>query len=89
MTRLIHDAREIAIDRLKSEADQLGDEEVIGVKTCVAEIGNGLVEFMAIGTAVRKTPGVKWRRAALPPHAIGRPGYRVDGDFGFQLDQSR
>ena len=90
LTRLIHDAREIAIDRLKSEADQLGAEEVVGVKTYIAEISNGLVEFMAIGTAVRKTPGVKVASAALPPHAIVRDRDTwVDGDFGFQLDRSR
>ncbi len=59
LTRLIHDAREVAIDRLKSEADALGVEEVVGVKTYIAEIGNGLVEFMAIGTAVKPTPGVQ------------------------------
>ena len=31
LTRLVHDAREVAIDRLKSEADQLGAEDVVGV----------------------------------------------------------
>jgi uncharacterized protein YbjQ (UPF0145 family) len=29
LTRLVHDAREVAIDRLKSEADQLGAEDVV------------------------------------------------------------
>ena len=57
LTTLIHDARENAIGRLKSEADALGADEVIGVKTYIAEIG-GLVEFLAIGTAVKKT---RWR----------------------------
>ena len=32
LTRLVHDAREMAIDRLKSEADQLGAEDVVGVR---------------------------------------------------------
>ena len=62
LTRLVHDAREMAIDRLKSEADQLGAEDVVGVKTYIAEIGHGLVEFMAIGTAVQKTAGIGVRR---------------------------
>jgi uncharacterized protein YbjQ (UPF0145 family) len=59
---LVHDAREIAIDRLKSEADQLGAEDVVGVKTYIAEIGHGLVEFIAIGTAVKRL------RASASPH---------------------
>ena len=59
------------------------------MKTYIAEISNGLVEFMAIGTAVSKTPGVKVASAALPPHAIVRDKDTwVDGDFGFQLDRS-
>ena len=33
LTTLIHDAREIAIDRIKREADALGAEDVVGVKT--------------------------------------------------------
>jgi uncharacterized protein YbjQ (UPF0145 family) len=70
LTRLVHDTREIAIDRLKSEADQLGAEDVVGVKTYIAEIGHGLVEFMAIGTAVKKTAGVSVATSALPVQAV-------------------
>jgi uncharacterized protein YbjQ (UPF0145 family) len=88
LTRLIHDAREIAIDRLKSEADALGCDDVVGVKTYIAEIGSGLVEFMAIGTAVKSTPGVAVANATLPPQAIVRDRDTwVDGDFGFSLDR--
>ena len=73
---------------IKSEADQLGAEEVVGVKTYIAEISIGLVEFLAIGTAVRKTPGMKVESAALPVQAIVRDKDTwVDGDFGFQLDR--
>lgn len=88
LTTLIHDAREIAIDRLKNEADALGAEEVVGVKTYIAEIGNGLVEFMAIGTAVKKVPGFTVQTAALPAQAIIRDKDTwIDGDFGFSLDR--
>ncbi|AIY41562.1 hypothetical protein LT85_2404 [Collimonas arenae] len=88
LTTLIHDAREIAIDRLKNEADALGAEEVVGVKTYIAEIGNGLVEFMAIGTAVKKMSGFSVKNAALPAQAIIRDKDTwVDGDFGFSLDR--
>ncbi|MET3132194.1 uncharacterized protein YbjQ (UPF0145 family) [Oxalobacteraceae bacterium GrIS 1.11] len=88
LTTLIHDAREIAIGRLKREADQLGAEEVVGVKTYIAEIGNGLVEFMAIGTAVKKMPGFAVQTAALPAQAIIRDRDTwIDGQFGFSLDR--
>ncbi len=89
LTRLIHDAREIAIDRLKSEADQLGAEDVVGVKTYIAELGHGLVEFMAIGTAVKKMAGVSVATPALPVQAIvPDKDTWIDGDFGFQLDRA-
>ena len=65
LTRLVHRRKKIAIDRLKSEADQLGAEDVVGVKTYIAEIGHGLVEFMAIGTAVKKGGGRQRRHAHL------------------------
>ncbi len=45
LTTLVHDAREHCIDRLKREADSLGAEEVVGVKTYIIEIGQGLIEF--------------------------------------------
>ncbi|MFJ2989536.1 heavy metal-binding domain-containing protein [Collimonas sp. NPDC087041] len=89
LTTLIHDAREIAIERLKSEADALNAEEVVGVKTYIAEIGNGLVEFMAIGTAVTKMPGFAVKTPALPAQAIIRDKDTwIDGDFGFSLDRN-
>jgi uncharacterized protein YbjQ (UPF0145 family) len=90
LTTLIHDAREIAIDRLKREADALGAEEVVGVKTYIAQIGNGLVEFMAIGTAVKKMPGFSVKTPSLPVQAIIRDRDTwIDGDFGLSLDRSR
>ncbi|QGM47800.1 heavy metal-binding domain-containing protein [Methylocystis heyeri] len=88
LTSLIHDAREIAIDRIKSEADDLGAEEVIGVKTYISEIGSGLVEFLAIGTAMTKLAGMAVKTPALPAQAIIRDKDTwVDGDFGFSLDR--
>jgi uncharacterized protein YbjQ (UPF0145 family) len=90
LTTLIHDAREIAINRLKNEADILKAEDVVGVKTYIAEIGNGLVEFMAIGTAIRKLEGVAVSSPALPLHAIVHDKDTwIDGDFGFSLDREK
>lgn len=88
LTTLIHDAREIAIDRLKKEADALNAEEVVGVKTYIAEIGNGLVEFMAIGTAVTKTAGAAVKTPMLPPHAIVHDKDTwIEGNLAFLLDR--
>ncbi|MDE2384240.1 MAG: heavy metal-binding domain-containing protein [Alphaproteobacteria bacterium] len=88
LTTLIHDAREIAIDRIKREADALGAEDVVGVKTYIQEVGAGLVEFMAIGTAIRKQPGMATANQALPVHAmVSEKDTWIDGDFGFSLDR--
>ena len=59
------------------------------MKTYIAEISNGLVEFMAIGTAVKKTPGVAVATPTLPVQAIIRDKDTwIDGDFGFSLDRN-
>ncbi len=89
LTHLVHDAREVAIGRLKSEADELGAEEVVGIKTYIAEIGHGLVEFLAIGTALSKMTGVGVATPALPVQAIvPDKDTWIDGDFGFRLDRT-
>ena len=89
LTTLIHDAREVAIGRLKSEADKLGAEEVVGVKTYIAELGGNLVEFLAIGTAVKKVSGVAVKTPNLPVHAIVQDKDTwIDGAFGFSLDRN-
>ena len=90
LTTLVHDAREIAIDRLKREADDLGAEDVVGVKTYIQEIGSGLVEFMAIGTAIKKMPGMATLSQALPVHAmVSEKDTWIEGDLGFLLDRGR
>lgn len=89
LTTLVHDAREHCIDRLKREADSLGAEEVVGVKTYIVEIGQGLIEFVAIGTAVRKVAGMGTATQMLPAQAIIRDKDTwVDGDTGFSLMRS-
>ena len=88
LTSLIHDARESAIGRLKAEADALGASDVVGVKTYISEIGGGLVEFLAVGTAVRAAEGLTVATNHLPAHAIvaDRDTW-IDGSMGFQLDR--
>ena len=86
LTSLVHDAREHALDRLKCEADDLGCEEVVGVKTYIVEIGQGLIEFMAIGTAVKKVAGMGVITQNLPAQAIIHDKDTwMDSDMGMSL----
>lgn len=70
LTELLYEAREKAFDRLQADAQKYNADEIIGVKTRVYDLGGGLVEIMAIGTAVKKFPGVTTRLDTLPPQAI-------------------
>lgn len=71
LTSLIYDAREHAIGLLKAEAAAIGADDVVGIKTHIHEYGS-LIEFMAVGTAVKKLPGAKPLTATLPVQAIIR-----------------
>jgi len=54
LTSLIYEAREKAIERIKTEAAAVGADDVVGIKTYVYQLGGGTIEFMAMGTAVKK-----------------------------------
>lgn len=69
LTKLIYDARENALQIISNEAKEIGADDVVGVKTYVYDLGNGLVEFLAIGTAVKKVD-YKTESQQLPPQAI-------------------
>jgi uncharacterized protein YbjQ (UPF0145 family) len=70
LTELLYEAREKALERVEKDAEKCGADEVIGIKTRVYDLGRGLVEFMVIGTAVKKMKGVGTNTKALPPQAI-------------------
>jgi len=70
LTEILYEAREKALARIERDAEACGADEVIGVKTRVYDLGGGLVEFMAIGTAVKKIAGVTTKTPNLPPQAI-------------------
>jgi len=70
LTELLYEAREKALERIEVDAEECGADEVVGVKTHVYNLGGGLVEFMVIGTAVKKIAGVTTRSDTLPPQAI-------------------
>ena len=69
LTTLIYDAREHAIDIIRREASSIGADDVIGIKTHIHEMGS-LIEFMAIGTAVKRMPGLATVTPTLPPQAV-------------------
>ena len=63
MTAAHYQARHLALGRLRQEAKLLGADGVVGVRLTVGnfEAGAGMLEYMAVGTAVRRT-------GAPPPH---------------------
>jgi uncharacterized protein YbjQ (UPF0145 family) len=90
LTTLIYDARENVFDRLQSEAAAVGAEEVVGIKTYIVELGSGLIEVVAVGTAVRKLPNFRVETPALPAQAIIRDKDTwLSGDGGFDLQSTR
>jgi uncharacterized protein YbjQ (UPF0145 family) len=70
LTTLIYEARENAIGRIAKDATACGADDVVGIKTYVYELGGGIIEFLAIGTAVKRLPGLGTASAQLPPQAI-------------------
>ena len=69
LTTLIYDAREHAIGLITDEAKSIGADDVVGIRTHIHELGT-LIEFMAIGTAVKRMPGLATVTPTLPPQAI-------------------
>lgn len=90
LTTLVYDAREHVFERIEQEAAQLGADQVVGIKTYIVELGSGLIEFVAVGTAVRRINGLTVATPSLPPQAIVRDKDTwVSGEGGFDLQGSR
>jgi uncharacterized protein YbjQ (UPF0145 family) len=70
LTTMVYEARENALSKIDEEARRIEADDVLGVKTYVYSLGSGLIEFMAIGTAVRKMPGLATASPQLIPQAI-------------------
>jgi uncharacterized protein YbjQ (UPF0145 family) len=70
LTTLIYEARENCLDRLRSEAERVGADRVIGSKLIITELQPGLLEILAIGTAVRKMEGTTPETPELIPQAV-------------------
>jgi uncharacterized protein YbjQ (UPF0145 family) len=72
LTSLIYEAREQALKYIEKDARSSGADRVIGVKTYVYNLGGGMIEFLAIGTAVRKMDQIGTTSDQLLPQAIIR-----------------
>jgi uncharacterized protein YbjQ (UPF0145 family) len=71
VTKLVYDARENCLELIRREAQSLGAERVIGNRLQIRELGSGLVEVVAIGTAVRRgTDAHKPHSPQLIPQAV-------------------
>ncbi len=92
LTQAMYHARELAMTRMEEEADQLGADGVVGVRLAIGryEWGADLAEFLAIGTAVKRTEGVTTVSPQLPPQAIIRDKDTwVNGRGGFDIQSLR
>jgi uncharacterized protein YbjQ (UPF0145 family) len=70
LSAALYHARELAMTRMESEADQLGADGIVGVRLTVEfrEFGNDVAEFIAIGTAVKgDDTSVNWRNNKNQP----------------------
>jgi uncharacterized protein YbjQ (UPF0145 family) len=72
LTHLVYDARERALSRLQEHAVEAGADDVVGIKTYVYSLGSGIIEFLAIGTAVKKANGLVTASDSLPVQAVMR-----------------
>ena len=87
---LFRSAREEVFSRLEKEANDIFADEVVGVKTYIFKLGSGLIEFIAVGTAVRKVNEVNVANPELPPQAIIRDKNTwLSGNNGFNLNSIR
>jgi uncharacterized protein YbjQ (UPF0145 family) len=70
LTTLIYEAREQAIAHIAEDARRCHADQVVGIKTYVYNLGGGIIEFLAIGTAIKQMPGVTTQSEMLLPQAI-------------------
>jgi len=91
LSSLIYEARENALAIVNKEAELIGADEVVGVKTYVYQLGSGLIEFLAIGTAVKKVPGLTSKSEQLIPQAFTQDWdtFVNTAEFSFGLDLNK
>jgi uncharacterized protein YbjQ (UPF0145 family) len=69
LTEAMYTARELAMNRMEEEAEELGADGVVGVRLDVNyyEWGNDSAEFIAFGTAVKAEDGTSYLNAQGKP----------------------
>lgn len=72
LTELIYGARESSLQKVRGQAEEIGADDVLGIKTYIYNIGDGVIEFLAIGTAVKKVDNIAPKTETLPTQAIIR-----------------
>jgi uncharacterized protein YbjQ (UPF0145 family) len=72
VTELVYGARENCLSLLREEAQSVGAERVIGNRLQIRELSPGLIEVVAVGTAVRRLSGITPYSASLPVQAVAR-----------------
>jgi uncharacterized protein YbjQ (UPF0145 family) len=72
LTQLIYGARESSLKKVRDQAQAIGADDVLGIKTYIYNIGDGVIEFLAIGTAVKRVDGKAPLTEILPAQAIIR-----------------
>jgi len=65
LTQAMYNARELAMSRMRAEADHLGADGIVGVNLSIQSYvwGQDVMEFIATGTAVRHLAGTGAHRA--------------------------
>jgi uncharacterized protein YbjQ (UPF0145 family) len=72
LTQMIYGAREESMKKVQQQAEEIGADDVLGIKTYIYQLGGDVIEFLAIGTAVKRVSGIKPRSDQIPPQAIIR-----------------
>lgn len=71
VTKMIYEARENCLELVRADAQRIGAERVMSTRLEIREIAQGMVELVAIGTAVRRaTPEMAPQSAQLIPQAL-------------------
>ena len=70
LTYMIYQARIKALSMIQEDAASCNADDVVGIKTYVYDFGGGIIELLAIGTAIKKMSGIDIKSPALIPQAI-------------------
>lgn len=70
LTQLFSNARKKILQKMNEELETIKAEQIVGLKFYFYHLGNGLIEFVGIGTAIQKIPGIKTETEQLLPQAI-------------------